>query len=138
MRQINKQAAQTNANGCIHIDYSRGIGIQKDENGNVVRAYEGIDFVIIWVDGSDVSWQKEKASFSGEDKRPSKYRDWGLLRYWFRGVETFAPWVNRVHFVTCGHLPEWLNTEHPKLHVVKHADFIPGNIFPLSVHILLN
>lgn len=89
-----------------------------------------IDFVIIWVDGSDVNWQKEKASFSGEDKRPSKYRDWGLLRYWFRGVETFAPWVNRVHFVTCGHLPEWLNTEHPKLHIVKHADYIPGKYLP--------
>ena len=27
----------------VFVDNSRGVGIQKDENGNVVRAYEGVD-----------------------------------------------------------------------------------------------
>lgn len=89
-----------------------------------------IDFVLIWVDGSDEKWRKEKAKYSGEDKRESKYRDWDLLKYWFRGVEKFAPWVNQVHFVTCGHLPKWLNTECPKLHIVKHSDYIPEEYLP--------
>ena len=89
-----------------------------------------IDFVITWVDDSDLEWREEKAKFSGEDTRESKYRDWGLLKYWFRGVEKFAPWVNRVHFVTYGHIPEWLNTECPKLNIVKHDDFIPKEYLP--------
>lgn len=28
------------------------------------------------------------------------YREWGTFKYWFRGVEKFAPWVNKVYLVT--------------------------------------
>ena len=94
---------------------------------------EKIDFVITWVDGADPEWLKDKARFKPDlnvDDEAQRYRDWGLLKYWFRGVEKDAPWVNRIHFVTWGHLPEWLNTEHPKLHIVRHEDFIPGEYLP--------
>jgi hypothetical protein len=63
----------------------------------------------MWVDGSDLNWLAEKKKYSPKqenDDRPQRYRDWGLLRYWFRGVEEFAPWVRTVHFVTWGHLPD--------------------------------
>ena len=90
-----------------------------------------IDFVITWVDGNDPDWQKQKMEYSmqpdlsqKQDDRKERYRDWDLLRYWFRGVERFAPWVRRIHFVTWGHLPSWLNKEHPKLNIVNHKDFI--------------
>ena len=62
-----------------------------------------IDFVITWVDGQDEAWQRERAKYQSnarEDHSGCRYRDWGLLSYWFRGVETFAPWVRKVHFVT--------------------------------------
>jgi hypothetical protein len=59
-----------------------------------------------------------------------RYRDWGVLKYLFRGLERFAPWVDTVHFVTWGHLPPWLNTECPKLHVVRHQDYIPAEYLP--------
>ncbi len=94
---------------------------------------DDIDFVITWVDGSDPNWLAEKKKYSPKqenDDRPQRYRDWGLLRYWFRGVEKFAPWVRTVHFVTWGHLPDWLDTEHPKLHIVRHADFMPAECLP--------
>lgn len=98
---------------------------------------QGIDFVITWVDGSDKKWQEEKARtlkvlgiMKETDDRKERYRDWGNLQYWFRGVEQYAPWVRRIHFVTWGHIPEWLNTKHPKLHVVKHEDFIPAKYLP--------
>ena len=32
--------------------------------------------------------------------------------------------------MTCGHVPGWLNLEAPKLHFVKHADFIPVEYLP--------
>lgn len=92
-----------------------------------------IDFVILWVDGSDPAWRREFAAarhLSEEDAREIRYRDLGTLRHWFRGVERFAPWVRKIHFVTWGHLPEWLDTSNPKLNVVRHEDFIPAEYRP--------
>ena len=94
-----------------------------------------IDFVIIWVDGNDPKWQEEKRKYEKNDNRlvdsrNIRYRDWDNLMYWFRAVEKFAPWVNRIHFVTCGQVPAWLNTENPKLNMVKHEDYIDGKFLP--------
>lgn len=93
-----------------------------------------IDFVIAWVDGNDPAWRAEKARCSRNkddgDQREVRYRDWDTLRYWFRGVEEFAPWVSQIHFITWGHLPEWLDISHPKLHIVRHTDYIPEKYLP--------
>lgn len=95
-----------------------------------------IDFVITWVDGSDPEWLCEKRKFIPDkqiditDDRIHRYRDYDLLQYWFRAVEKFAPWVNKVHFVTCGHKPSWLNLNCPKLNFVKHSDFMPEEFLP--------
>ena len=102
---------------------------------------EKIDFVIAWVDGNDASWQKEKEAYeSDKDKSQStsaRYRDWGFLKYWFRAVERYAPWVNKIHFVTWGHIPEWLNTENPKINIVRHEDYIPKEYLPtFSSHVI--
>lgn len=97
-------------------------------------AEEKIDFLICWVDGNDPKWQEDKAKYSprlNEDVGENRFRDWDNLQYWFRGVERFTPWVNKIHFVTYGHLPKWLNVRHPKLHVVKHEDFIPEKYLPV-------
>ena len=92
-----------------------------------------IDFVIPWVDGNDPAWQAERAKYdskSSGDNSPTRFRDWDILHFWFRGVEKFAPWVNKIHFITWGHLPEWLNTDNPKLHIVNHKDYIPEQYLP--------
>ena len=98
-----------------------------------------VDFVITWVDGNDPEWQKRKAGVAGkagaagdapEDDRAERYRDWDLLRYWFRGVERFAPWVRQVFFVCGQEPPAWLRTDHPKLRVVRHGEFIPERFLP--------
>ena len=95
-----------------------------------------VDFVIAWVDGADTAWQQVRARYQNEAEHKTssdgenRYRDWGLLRYWFRGVEAFAPWVNHIYFVTWGHVPKWLSTAHPKLTVVRHEDYIPADYLP--------
>ncbi len=93
-----------------------------------------IDIVILWVNGNDPAWQAQKRRFLPPQERDSdsqnRYRDWGLLPWWFRAVETYAPWVRKVHFVTWGHVPEFLNLECPKLHVVRHEEFIPEEYLP--------
>lgn len=94
-----------------------------------------IDIVMPWVDDKDIEWRKSKALYSNEsnkneDSSEMRFRDWENLRYWFRGIEKYAPWVHKVYFVTCGHVPEWLNLDAPKLVHVKHSDYIPEQYLP--------
>ena len=96
-----------------------------------------IDFVVSWVDMDDPKWQQDFAEYSGKiDNRKNevseaRFRDHGFLKYWFRGVEKFAPWVRKIHFVTCGQHPEWMNIKHPKLQLVDHKDYIPSQFLPI-------
>lgn len=97
-----------------------------------------IDFVIPWVDGADPEWIKERRQYR-EDKPDDsvRFRDWNILRYWFRGVEKYAPWVHAIYFVTWGHVPEWLKVNHPKLHIIKHCEYIPNKYRPTySSHVI--
>lgn len=92
-----------------------------------------IDFVLLWVDGADPAWREEFVRYrreAGTDASEVRYRDWGLLRYWFRSVERYAPWVRRIHLITWGHLPVWLERAHPKLRIVRHTDYIPSEWLP--------
>jgi len=109
---------------------------------------EEIDFVIPWVDGKDKNWYREKRKYEKYETREKdnneigvekkledsevneRFRDWGILKYWFRSVEINAPWVRKIHFVTWGHLPNFLNAEHEKIHIVNHRDYIPEEYLP--------
>lgn len=92
-----------------------------------------MDFVITWVDDSDPEWKAQFNNYRKQtinDNRDVRFRSWDNFHFWFRGVEKFAPWVDKVHFVTWGHIPKWLNINHPKLNIVKHTDFIPKEYLP--------
>lgn len=95
---------------------------------------EKIDIVVLWVDGSDVEWLEEKKQYDKSivdvSSCAARFRDWNNMQYWFRGVEKFAPWFNNIFFITWGHVPAWLNTNHPKIRIVKHTDFIPAEYLP--------
>lgn len=95
-----------------------------------------IDFVITWVDMNDPKWKADFSKYSGRKENTkngvseARFRDNGFLRYWFRGVEKFAPWVRRIHFVTSGQKPEWLDESNPKINLVNHKDYIPEEFLP--------
>lgn len=100
-----------------------------------------IDFVVPWVDGTDPKWLSAKRHWETiistdtplldeEANADCRYRDNGLLRYWFRSVEKYAPWVNRIFFVTCGQKPVWLEEAHPKLCLISHQEYIPEEFLP--------
>jgi hypothetical protein len=105
------------------------------------------------VDGSDPQWQKafraaKNASARGGDTTATggdttavatggdentseiRYRDWGTLPYLLRGIEKFAPWARRVHLVTWGHVPPWLDVSNPRLGIVRHEDYLPAEYRP--------
>lgn len=95
-----------------------------------------IDIVVTWVDMNDPRWKKEFAHYSGLQTNEengvtdARFRDYGFLKYWFRGIDKFAPWVRTIHFVTCGQRPSWLDTSNPRLNLVDHRDFIPAEYLP--------
>lgn len=91
-----------------------------------------IDIVLPWVDGNDPEWQKERNQFfdQNEGNEIRRFRDWDNFQYVLRGIDKFMPWVNKVYFVTWGHLPSWLNKDCSKLVIVNHRDFIPVEYLP--------
>ena len=94
---------------------------------------EKIDFIIAWVDGWDREWQIQRNKYAWkdpEDVADFRFRDWDNLKYLFRWIEKFTPWVNNVFFVTCWHYPSWLNLDYPKLKFIKHEDYIPKEYLP--------
>lgn len=86
---------------------------------------DSIDIVLTWVDNKDPAWIKEYEKYSKEKLYDVRFEELGTLKYIFRGIENFLPWIRTVHFVTFGHLPSWMNLEHPKLQIVNHHDIFP-------------
>ena len=90
-----------------------------------------IDVIIPWVDGNDIAWRREKKIYDLYDNVSKiRYESWDCLQYVFRGIEKNLPWVNRIFFVTWGHLPEWINDKNPRLRIIRHEDYIPGKYLP--------
>ncbi len=92
-----------------------------------------IDIVIPWVDSNDPQWRREKNKYLPKEdivNNEVRFRSWDNLHYIFRGIEKYMPWINKIYFVTWGHLPSWLNVANEKIVVVKHEDFIPKEYLP--------
>lgn len=93
---------------------------------------EKIDFVVAWLDSNDPQWKSDYAKYRNikvkEDK--ARFRDWDLFKYWFRSIEKYAPWVNKVYLVTNGKNPDWINPNCPKLVLVNHKEIIHEKYLP--------
>lgn len=86
---------------------------------------EKIDFVILWVDGDNKEWSGIRNQYLPReyDKKDSlsaaRFRDMGTLKYVLRSIEKNCPWYNRIHLVTKGYYPTWLDINHPKISLVN-------------------
>lgn len=92
-----------------------------------------VDFVVTWVDGSDKRWLSKRQEYEKinlDDQAEARFRDYNLFHFWFRAVEKYAPWVNKIYLVTDNQIPVWLNTSHPKLVIVDHSDIIDEKYLP--------
>ena len=91
-----------------------------------------IDLVYLWVNGTDPAVGEAIARVQG---RPyvenGRLRDIPTLRYSMRAAATFAPFIRQFVLVTNGQAPTWLNTSHPRVRVVTHAElFEPRDALP--------
>lgn len=91
-----------------------------------------IDFVITWVDQADEKWLNKFNHFSNnkKDGNNERFRDYNTLRYLFRSIDKFAPWVRNVFLVTDEQIPEWLNLDNPKIKVIFHDKIISSKYLP--------
>ncbi|WP_181190249.1 Stealth CR1 domain-containing protein [Bombilactobacillus bombi] len=97
-----------------------------------------IDFVVTWVNSNDKKWQQKKNKYvcnlHDENKflnSSIRYRSFDTFKYWFRGVEKYAPWVHKVYLVTDNQVPKWLDLNHPKLQIVDHKEFLDSVNLPV-------
>jgi hypothetical protein len=93
-----------------------------------------VDVVYTWVDDQWPGYANLLAQHAQEpvDLDPSRTRDnLELLRFSFRSLERFAPWVRKIYLLTCRpQVPGWLNPNHPQIRIVHHDEIIPGSILP--------
>jgi glycosyltransferase involved in cell wall biosynthesis len=97
-----------------------------------------VDVVYTWVDGDDEAWLAARDErITGLGGTPSaraggasRYRSRDELRYSMRSIHLFAPWVRRIHLVTAGQVPAWLDTSHDRVRVVDHRDILPDSALP--------
>lgn len=90
-----------------------------------------IDLVYLYVNSRDEAWLARRRPY-GEDESNGvcRYRDNDELLFSLRSVEKYAPWIRRVHIVTDSALPDWMNTENPRLRIVRHEAILPPEILP--------
>ena len=56
----------------------------------------------------------------------NRFRDNQELRFSLRSIWKYAPWVRHVWIVTNGHVPYWINLDHPRVTLISHADIFPN------------
>lgn len=89
-----------------------------------------MDIVITYVNGLDPVWQKEYEAHTKTPIVEKRFRDWGTLKFLFRGIEKNMPFIRKVHLVVSGEsqVPEWVNRN--EVNVVLHKDIIPAQFLP--------
>lgn len=95
-----------------------------------------IDLVYTWVDDSDSVWQKKKSNFlkqnsiESESNNKCRFKNNDELKYSLRSVGKYAPWINHIYIITDNQVPEWLDTNNPKITIVNHSDIMPLSALP--------
>lgn len=89
-----------------------------------------MDIVVTYVNGLDPEWQRTYEQCTSTPILDKRFRDWGTLKYLFRGIQTNMPFIRKVHLVVSGptQIPEWVNRQ--EVNVVLHSDIIPQEFLP--------
>ena len=89
-----------------------------------------MDIVITYVNGLDPVWQADYEKYTNQPVLEKRFRDWGTLRYLFRGIAENMPFIRKVHLVVSheSQVPEWIDRN--EVHIVLHKDIIPDEFLP--------
>lgn len=90
-----------------------------------------IDVIITYVNGSDQNWIRDFIQATKtHNPTAERFRSWGTLKYLFRGIEKYMPFVRNIILVVSrkSQIPFWINPENVR--VVLHEEFIPKQYLP--------
>jgi hypothetical protein len=94
-----------------------------------------IDIVILWVDGSDPSVVAEYSKAAAETplegrkaEGPSRHRDNGELLFVLRSIKAQLPWFRKIHIVTNGQRPRYVDFSRDDIRLVTHAAIFPVGV----------
>ena len=97
-----------------------------------------MDIVITWVNSNDKNWKEKIQKYKtynlnnqlgGEVKE--RYRDYGTLKFLFRSIEKYAPWVRKIFLITDNQVPSWMDTNNKKVKIIDHKDIINSKYLPV-------
>ena len=115
--------------------FQKIILINKTITKNYIENMNKIDYVFPYVTTSDAYWQKLYNEYrSGRESNfvsgMQRFRDNGLLKYLFRGLEKYLPWINKVYMIVMSdsQVPNWINRLN--VNIIYHSDFIPKKYLP--------
>jgi hypothetical protein len=97
-----------------------------------------IDIIIPFCNPNDEEWKfifdiyKRHYNPDSVASDDSRYRDLGLFKYLFRGLELNESWINKIFLIvsSMSQIPDWLNTNHEKLNIILHKEYIPQIYLP--------
>lgn len=94
-----------------------------------------VDYLFPFVNQNDPIWQQEYRAACNKygkkyDLNDVRFRDVGLLRYHFRGIAKFMPWIHKPYMIVSSEsqVPNWLNQD--TVGIILHKDFIEPEFLP--------
>lgn len=90
-----------------------------------------MDAVITYVNSSDNLWFRDYAiATKSHNPTPTRFRSWGTLKYLFRGIATYMPFIKNVILIVAreSQVPAWVNRSNVR--IVYHDEFIPKKYLP--------
>lgn len=91
-----------------------------------------VDLVVPFVNPNDQEWQQLYKYCSGISEIGERFRDFSVLKFMFRSINRYAPFIRLVHLILASEsqIPNWLNTKNSRLNIVYHKNFIPEKYLP--------
>lgn len=92
-----------------------------------------VDLLVTYVNFKDEKWKDDYEKTARVRLDPAmmeRFRSFGTLRYLFRGIDAFMPYVDRVILIVAyqTQVPKWVNQD--KVLVLTHDKFIPATHLP--------
>jgi hypothetical protein len=92
-----------------------------------------MDLVLPYVNAADREWQQSilrTTKTAVGNSSSVRFRSWGTLRYLFRSVAQYMPFIDRIVLIVASksQVPVWINYENVR--IVYHDEFIPKKFLP--------
>lgn len=133
--QYLNNANPTHKKGFISIFKNQNKKTKKTINRKKIK----IDLVFPYVDNSDAEWlaiyqqhmpKRDKSRWNNWALGVQRFRSYDLLKYTFRSIDKFVPFVNNVYLLVMqdSQVPDWI--DRTKVKIIYHKDFIPAKYLP--------